>query len=190
MLLPCALLALDPTKSIYQLNCATWTRQNGLPANGINAITQTRDGFLWLGTQKGLVRFDGVEFKTLDLVGNHVFRNNIVLALAGSEKGGVWFGLANGAFGFYSEAAGLAPAPGDPWIRPTTSVNAIHEARDGSLWLGAEEWTARWADGKTNQTRYFPELQNGMTIYEGQHGRVWLGTFRAHAQTTSYDRAA
>ena len=59
--------ALDPTRSIYQYNCQNWTRHNGLPANKINSITQTRDGYLWLGTPIGLVRFSGLEFKAVPI---------------------------------------------------------------------------------------------------------------------------
>src|SRR5688572_5615787 len=54
--------ALDPAKSLFQYNCQNWTRQTGLPANKINAVAQSRDGYIWLSTQNGLVRFDGVEF--------------------------------------------------------------------------------------------------------------------------------
>jgi len=60
-------LALNPDKSLLQYNCRAWTRQNGLPANGVKAIAQTRDGYLWLGTAQGLVRFDGVEFKLAEM---------------------------------------------------------------------------------------------------------------------------
>src|SRR5688500_7585516 len=59
--------ALDPTKDLWQYNTRTWTRQTGLPVNGINAIAQTGDGYLWFGTSVGLVRFDGMEFTLLDL---------------------------------------------------------------------------------------------------------------------------
>ena len=44
------LLALDPQKAITQYQLASWSRQNGLPANTINVVLQTRDGYLWLGT--------------------------------------------------------------------------------------------------------------------------------------------
>ena len=60
--------ALNPTTDILQYNCRTWNRQNGLPANGINAIAQTKDGYLWFGSAAGLVRFDGIDFKLLDLL--------------------------------------------------------------------------------------------------------------------------
>src|ERR1700678_1598848 len=50
-------LALDPERTVFQFNCRTWTHQNGLPADGVNAIAQTPDGYLWLGTTEGLVSF-------------------------------------------------------------------------------------------------------------------------------------
>ena len=67
MIAPGGAWALDPARDLLQYNCQTWGRPNGLPVNGINAITQTKDGYLWLGTAIGLVRFDGTEFKLLDL---------------------------------------------------------------------------------------------------------------------------
>lgn len=62
-----SLLALDPAKSIYQYNCQNWTRQNGLPADLITDVTQTKDGYIWLGTQKGMVRFDGIDYKLINI---------------------------------------------------------------------------------------------------------------------------
>ena len=59
--------ALDPTKSIYQYNCDSWNPQNGLPASYITTVAQTQDGHIWLGTQNGLVQFDGLNFKTVPI---------------------------------------------------------------------------------------------------------------------------
>ena len=67
LMLPGRGFALDPAKDRKQYNCRTWNRLAGLPATSINAITQTRDGYLWFGTAAGLLRFDGTEFKALDL---------------------------------------------------------------------------------------------------------------------------
>jgi ligand-binding sensor domain-containing protein len=44
-------VALDPARSIYQHNCQSWTRREDLPANSINAMTQTKDGYLWFPAQ-------------------------------------------------------------------------------------------------------------------------------------------
>ena len=58
--------ALDPTKAISQYVHALWDSDNGLPQNSVNAVIQTRDGYIWFGTQEGLVRFDGVRFTIFD----------------------------------------------------------------------------------------------------------------------------
>jgi len=58
-------LALDPGKNIDQYAHDTWTPQSGLPGEAVYQILQSRDGYLWLRTSAGLVRFDGVRFVTV-----------------------------------------------------------------------------------------------------------------------------
>ena len=65
--------ALNPNKSLTQYSVTVWTQQQGLPQDVIRAVTQTSDGFIWLGTDEGLARFDGYQF-----------------APFGNEEGGVY----------------------------------------------------------------------------------------------------
>ena len=58
--------ALDPAKAITQYGHDVWQIEQGLPQNSVLAILQSRDGYLWLGTDEGLVRFDGVRFTLFD----------------------------------------------------------------------------------------------------------------------------
>jgi len=58
--------ALDPYRSLTQYSRTVWTQADGLPQDTVRAITQTADGYLWLGTEEGLARFDGYEFTTFD----------------------------------------------------------------------------------------------------------------------------
>jgi len=58
--------ALDPHKSLTQYSHKVWTQQDGLPQDTIRSVTQTSDGYLWIGTDEGLARFDGYEFTTFD----------------------------------------------------------------------------------------------------------------------------
>src|SRR5689334_15506965 len=60
--LPCQLLLLYPVAASAQYQFDSWNTDNGLPQNSVNAILQTRDGYLWLATSDGLVRYDGVRF--------------------------------------------------------------------------------------------------------------------------------
>ena len=71
-------LALDPGKSLTQYSIAVWTQQQGLPQDSVRAITQTSDGYLWLGTDEGLARFDGYEFVTFTKEHSELPSNSIV----------------------------------------------------------------------------------------------------------------
>src|SRR5664280_2634462 len=173
---PVRVSALDPAKSVFQFNCKSWSREDGLPANGINGIAQTEDGYLWLGTQKGLVRFDGIEFKPFSPPNTPIFRNQIITALSCSRNGGLWFGLRDSSFGSYDDRAGFSPPPNESWVTPSMGVLSIREVRDGSVWVGANEGTARWVSGNVDLTTYYTNLQGGWTLYEGMGGRVWVGT--------------
>src|SRR5580698_3881912 len=57
-------MGLDPSRTLTQYVHRVWQTQQGLPEGSIYAIAQTHDGYLWLGTQAGLIRFDGVRFET------------------------------------------------------------------------------------------------------------------------------
>ena len=59
-------LALDKTKELNRYGRQTWRTESGLPQNTIHAILQTHDGYLWLATEDGVVRFDGLKFAVFD----------------------------------------------------------------------------------------------------------------------------
>src|SRR5271166_139649 len=86
---------LDPHKSITQYTRAVWTQADGLPQDNIRSIAQTTDGYLWLGTEEGLARFDGYDFVTFTKDGGSL-PSNTVAALAASRDGSLWIGTSNG----------------------------------------------------------------------------------------------
>src|SRR5690348_15440916 len=67
----CSGICLEPRWAITQYIQTSWTSESGLPQNSVHAIAQTNDGFLWLGTEEGLVRFDGT---ALRLYNRHSFK--------------------------------------------------------------------------------------------------------------------
>src|ERR1035437_9612735 len=137
LLLPLVLVdrgfALDPAKDLKQYNCRTWNRQNGLPATSINAIAQTKDGYLWFGTAAGLLRFDGTEFKVLSLHSVAELRTSYVTSLASARSGGLWVGMEHSAFGFYDGQS--FSFRGSNVV--ALDVQSLLESRDGTLWLAA-----------------------------------------------------
>jgi ligand-binding sensor domain-containing protein len=58
--------ALDPNKTLTQYIHDVWQKEDGLPQLSINAVIQTRDGYIRIATQEGLARFDGVQFTVFD----------------------------------------------------------------------------------------------------------------------------
>src|SRR6476659_1345744 len=87
--------ALDPKPSLSQYASTTWTEEHGRPQDTIRAITQTTDGYLWLGTDEGLARFDGYEFVVFDKAKSGL-PSNSVAALASTTDGSLWIGTPSG----------------------------------------------------------------------------------------------
>src|SRR6202167_2768580 len=86
---------LDPHKTLTQYSRHVWGLQNGLPQDTIKSITQTSDGYLWLGTDEGLARFDGYEF-TIFTRDHGDLPSNSVTALAAGTDGSLWIGSRSG----------------------------------------------------------------------------------------------
>ena len=174
-LMACHVFALDPAKSLFQFNCRNWTRQNGLLPDKINSIVQSKDGYIWLGTQNGLVRFDGLDFQIVpvDLPQAH---GQEVRRLVYSREGALLFSIQNGGFGGYN-GKNFFPIGDERWAQPTMNATAILEARDGTIWTGADLATGRWQAG--NPAGCFLDTTNTgivISLCEDVSGRVWLGT--------------
>jgi ligand-binding sensor domain-containing protein len=110
-----ALLALDPNRTLTQYVHRIWTVQQALPPGTIYSISQTQDGFLWLGTQTGLVRFDGVRFVPAESMYRNVPENLWIRGVFEDSSGALWAGtndagilrFHNGDLTRYSTREGL-----------------------------------------------------------------------------------
>lgn len=133
---PAVATALDPGKAITQYIHEVWRAEDGLPQNTVTAIAQTRDGYLWLGTREGLVRFDGVRFTVFDTDTTPELGHNFVLSLLEDREGRLWIGSSGG---------GLVRFEGGRFTRfsieqglPNEQVTSIFEDRQGRLWVGTD----------------------------------------------------
>ncbi|MCP4215799.1 MAG: response regulator, partial [bacterium] len=90
------LYPLDPGKQISAYVHETWDTGDGLPQNSVLAIARGKGGYLWLGTQEGLVRFDGVNFKTYDKGNVPQFKYNWIRALCRDRQDNLWLGIYRG----------------------------------------------------------------------------------------------
>ena len=88
----------DKNKLLTQYVRDAWGSKEGLPQNSVHAIVQGRDGYLWFGTEEGLVRFDGENFTVYDTAQSPGFRDNYVRLLAVAADGAVLIGSDLGGF--------------------------------------------------------------------------------------------
>ncbi len=177
-LLPvCGWAALDPSKLLTQYVHDVWTTQNGLPQNSVLAIAQTPDGYLWIGTEDGLVRFDGVRFVTFNRRNTPAFRSNVVDALLVDRRGNLWIGTQGG--GLVSLSQRQFHVINSEQGFTAESVLALYEDEFGDLWVGTDGGgLARFHDQKVE----FYSRKNGLpddTVFSlcgDRHGGVWIGT--------------
>src|SRR5580704_11353198 len=140
-------LALDPHSPASSYRRTTFTTEDGLGANVINDILQTRDGFLWIATYAGLTRFDGQHFTQVTFPKLSVN----VHSLAEGPDGDLWLGTSTGVFRISPR---LLEQPGDPRVtvyhlgpRGDDSVRRVLFGRDGTLWAGTRRGLYRWTGG-------------------------------------------
>ncbi len=151
-----------------------WQTENGLPQNAVQAVVQTRDGYIWLGTTAGLVRFDGLRFTVFD---RGQLKVNNVHALLEDRDGRLWIGTYGGGLAVYErgrfQSFGVADGLGSDLVR------ALFEDREGRLWVATHEGglsvrertrfrTLRTADGLANDTV--------RVVHQAPDGRIWIGT--------------
>ena len=164
--------ALDPEKAINQYGHDVWLLQNGLPANSVNVVRQTADGYLWVGTSAGLFRFDGVQFQH---VATDPLNNNnpeTIVALCESRDRSLWVGTAYN--GLRRLKDGKILVYGNDEGFPERQIRAVFESRAGNIWVGTSNGLFKSEGGKFINIPIDPSFITSIT--EDLQGRIWVGT--------------
>ncbi|MCI0602185.1 ATP-binding protein [bacterium] len=170
--------ALDPSKFITQYGHRTWQIDDGLPQNTVRAIVQTRDGYLWLGTQEGLVRFDGIHFTVFDRKNTKEIRHNAVRALCESKDGSLWIGTAGGGVLRYQNGKFQSYLTRDGLLNDI--VYSLFEDREGNVWIGTARGLNLWRNSKLDTDVITKSLSQDPigSIYQDRQGHRWFGTWK------------
>ena len=153
-----------------------WTNKDGLPQNSGRTLLQTTDGFLWIGTQDGLVRFDGASFYIYDKENTSALKHNDITKLIETRDSTLWIGSYNGLTSLKKGIFTYFPTntSGEPDV-----VRALLEDHNGSLWIatmnaGIRKYTKEnieiitKAQGLTSNSIY--------ALAEDKSGNIWIGT--------------
>lgn len=147
----CLLLALDPETSIDQYVVDKWKVKDGLPSDSIWSVAQTADGYIWVTTPKGLVRFDGVKFSTVQYREIKKTQNKgeyLTDILLVDKDGTLWIG-GTGHLTKYQYQTGQFTTFTKKYGLKERIIFCLHEDMRGNLWLGFwGSYLGRFANGE------------------------------------------
>jgi signal transduction histidine kinase/ligand-binding sensor domain-containing protein len=155
----------------------SWQTEQGLPQNCVRALAQTRDACLWVGSDDGVARFDGLRFVSFGL--REGLHSGPVRALLGDSRGALWIGgagggltrLQDGRFTTFTVRDGL----------PADSITALAEDNAGRIWVGTEAGLVVWE----NERLTLLKAAEGLTgkriaaLFKDRTGTMWLGAAKA-----------
>jgi ligand-binding sensor domain-containing protein/signal transduction histidine kinase len=145
-----------------------WTSENGLPQNSVHHILQTRDGYLWIATEGGVARFNGIQFTVFNQENDPAFTSNDTCCLAEDRSGVLWIGTSDGLLR-YAEGTFRRYATNDGL--PSPVVLSLVSTSDGLLLVLTSGGLARY-DG-----RKFTSLTlSASALGSGPGDQVWLAT--------------
>ena len=173
--------AIDRDRRLDQLFHTSWTSRDGGPGE-VLALAQTTDGYLWLGTDAGLVRFDGVRFESFQPFSGPRLPLSRVASLLAVPDGGLWIGYGTGVAIFLKEGkvksfdvkSGLS---GD-------AIDAFLNDRDGEVWAATNAGGLLRLDG-SHWNRIGVESnfsEHPSCLFQDHAGTIWVG----NSETVSY----
>ena len=155
-----------------------WQAPDGLPEQTVQAFAQTADGFLWIGTTGGLLRFDGAHFTVFDRQNTPALRENSVFCLMVAKDGALWAGTEGGGVVSFSEGHFRSwPGVGGQF---SDFVRVLKQDSDGTIWAGTDGGLLRLTDdhfSRIDGTATIPAM-NVHSIFRDLASRLWVGGSR------------
>ena len=170
-----ALPAAVPQRGLEGYSRRVWQTQDGLPEEPVQALAQTPDGYLWIGTSGGLVRFDGAEMVVFNRENTPALLENSVFCLLVSRSGDLWIGTEGGGVVRYRRGTFQRFAAEEGLSNGF--VRSVLEDRRGQFWVGTDDGLFRLQGGRLARV----DGRGGVPtvavhdIREDSRGRLWVG---------------
>lgn len=171
-----------PTKRLSQFVLESWGADAGLPQNSVNALEQTDDGFLWIGTFEGLARFDGLRIQPVEPALTRI-TGSAVVRLSRAPDDALWVAtldrgitrIAADGIQHWGLAEGL----------PSETAVSVHARSASDVWVGTTSGVARIVDGRVESVPGLPPVAIRDVEFAAD-GAVWVltrsaGLFRVDA---------
>jgi diguanylate cyclase (GGDEF)-like protein len=156
-----------------------WSVESGLPQISVTAIAQDAQGFLWLGTQNGLARFDGVHFDVFNTANTPAFSSNLITALHIDQQQRLWIGTVNGLMryqqGQFTRLDQQQPLQGN--------ITSFAELSDGTVYVGGAQ-LYQWREPQAELT---PVAAHNGAVFQlfQQQDTLWVGALNGFGILTA-----
>lgn len=164
-------------RSLSQFHHTSWTAKDGAPSQ-ISAMAQTTDGYLWIGTARGLFRFDGVTFERYTAPPGLSLPSHNIYALVATRDGGLWISFRPAGVAFVKGDS--LTVPSRPEELPSSQVYTFAADRDGGVWAGTHTGLellmgSRWV--LLGKDWNFPR-ERVWSLFVDRQGTLWVGVGR------------
>jgi signal transduction histidine kinase/ligand-binding sensor domain-containing protein len=150
----------------------SWSTENGLPQNSVHQIFQTRDGYVWIATEGGIARFNGIDFKVFNHDNTPAFTSDDICCFTQDSAGSLWIGTADGllrytasTFRRYSSADGL----------PSGRIASITAGSNGSLLILSDNALTGFDGGRFSPLS-LPASATPTAMAQADDGSVWIAS--------------
>ena len=166
--------------------------ENGLPQSSAKAILQDQQGFLWIGTEEGLARYDGYEFKVFKKQKDDLYSlsNNYIKVITQGKDGELWIGTRGGGINRFDPTTErfirYMHDPNDANSLSDNSVHAITQDSQGNIWIGTDKGGLNRFNPSTKKFTHYrhqADTKNSISddaisvITSDDNGSLWIGTW-------------
>lgn len=165
----------DPSNLLFEY----LTLEKGLPNNKVNAVSMDKDGFMWFGTNDGVCRYDGLNFKyyALDHLSGNQARTSQISSIKTDSEGNLLIG-SYALFRYNYEMDRIEQCDTSKGLELTGRVYCIDEGKDNKIWIGSEEGLFSYNPETDALTSYPSKYETNFNIisllYDEE--KLWLGT--------------
>jgi signal transduction histidine kinase/ligand-binding sensor domain-containing protein len=169
--------SLDRDRSISQFHYTFWSEKDDAPSQ-INALAQTEDGYLWIGSSRGLFRFDGLRFEEYKPQPGVELPSHSIYSLTATPDGGLWIAFDPTGLGFLKD--GFLTVFTKQGELPDSPVHCFARDLDGRIWAGTETGLAlrqgdRWIP-IGHDWNFTPEMIRYLLV--DREGTLWVATIK------------
>jgi signal transduction histidine kinase/ligand-binding sensor domain-containing protein len=176
------------TSFIYAQNLSglghqAWSTENGLPQNSVHQIFQTRDGYIWISTEGGIARFNGIDFKVFSQENTSAFTTDDTCCLAQTPDGDLWIGTADGLIRYHAGAIRRYTIPNGSY---SSDIKSLAATNDGILYILTSDAILTF-DGTKFASLPLPSNSVPLAMTSDSNGALWIAS---SSQILTYDHGA